>query len=146
MRRVDTEKIPHLRPTPARLARTGFRFLGVPYRWGGTTPNGFDCSGLIQRIFRLNGVILPRDSDMQARFGRERSVQRSEELRPGDLVFFGRDAGIITHVGLVLPGGGFLHSYGQVIVNSLDPASDRYSERLASIWQATRNPLGSQRG
>jgi cell wall-associated NlpC family hydrolase len=139
----DLEKHPARRATPDRLAATGRCFLGIPYLWGGNTPSGFDCSGLIQRIFRLNGVILPRDSDMQARFGAERYVDSPSGLEPGDLVFFGKSAESITHVGLVLPNLDLLHAYGQVIENSLDPTSARYSERLAQIWQSTRNPLAS---
>ena len=129
------------RPNPERLARTGLGFLGIPYLWGGTTPNGFDCSGLIQRIFRLNGVLLPRDSDQQALCGAQRPNPSPSELVPGQLVFFGKAPDSITHVGLVLPDRTFLHSYGQVTVNALDPSHERYSARLASIWQLTRDPL-----
>ncbi len=129
------------RPTPERLAKTGLAFLGIPYLWGGTTPNGFDCSGLIQRIFRLNGFLLPRDSDQQALFGTERPNPAPSELVPGQLLFFGKARDSITHVGLVLPDRTFLHSYGQVTVNAVDPSHPRYSRRLAEIWQLTRDPL-----
>jgi gamma-D-glutamyl-L-lysine dipeptidyl-peptidase len=145
VRRADLERIPRGRATPERLAKTGLRFLGVPYMWGGTTPNGFDCSGLVQRIFRLNGILLPRDSDMQARFGRERIVQDASQIEPGDLLFFGRSIDAITHVALVLPDRKLLHSYGQVVLNSLDTESDAYSARLASIWRLTRTPLRTRR-
>jgi len=144
VRSVDLERRPSgRRATPGRLIATGLRFVGIPYLWGGTTPKGFDCSGLVQRIFRLNGMILPRDSDMQARFGRERAVAGPRDLVPGDLVFFGRAEGTITHVGLVLSEAKFLHAYGQVRINSLDPAEDGYDSGLASIWRLTRDPLGS---
>ncbi len=145
VRRTELERIPKGRATPQRLAKTGLSFLGVPYLWGGNTPNGFDCSGLVQRIFRLNGILLPRDSDMQARFGRERAVQNASEIEPGDLLFFGRSSDAITHVALVLPDRTLLHSYGQVIVNSLDKGNELYSERLVSIWRLTRSPLRMRR-
>jgi hypothetical protein len=127
--------------SPERLAATGLRLLGTPYVWGGTTPNGFDCSGLIQRIFGLNGLRLPRDSDMQARFGKEKAGLNPGALAAGDLVFFGRTLQHITHVAMVLPDGLILHAYGQVIVNSLDPAHALFSPDLARIWRSTRDPL-----
>lgn len=125
-----------------QLVKTGLRFLGIPYLWGGSTPKGFDCSGLIQRIFRLSGVLLPRDSDQQARFGAEKRVATLTDLAPGDLLFFGRAAQRITHVGMVLPDRQFLHAYGQVRVNSLDPDHPLFDTSLARDWRVTRDPLG----
>jgi cell wall-associated NlpC family hydrolase len=139
--RASLEKLRARRPNPARLAETGLRFLGIPYLWGGNTPNGFDCSGVVQRVFRLNGLLLPRDSDQQSRVGLERTISGPSDVAPGNLLFFGKSRNSITHVGLVLPDRSFLHSYGQVIVNSLDPSSPLYHPRLASIWQITRDPL-----
>jgi hypothetical protein len=144
-RKGDIEPVRTARPTPKRLADTGLRFLGIPYLWGGNTPAGFDCSGVVQRVFLLHGVQLPRDSDMQARIGHERRIQGPGDIRPGDLLFFGKSRDSITHVGLVLPDRTFLHAYGQVIVNSLDTGHEHYDERLASIWRMTRNPLARTR-
>lgn len=127
-----------------RLVATGLRFLGIPYLWGGSTPKGFDCSGLVQRIFRLQGVVLPRDSDQQARFGREKRVASLDDLLPGDLLFFGRPSQRVTHVAMVLPGREFLHAYGQVRVNSLDPEHPQYEPNLARDWRATRDPLADR--
>lgn len=123
------------------LAATGLRFLGTPYIWGGTTPKGFDCSGLIQRIFRLHGRLIPRDSDLQATFGEPIETRDPEALQTGDLLFFGRSAERITHVAMMLTDGLFLHAYGQVRVGSLDPRHALYDAKLHRDWQLTRNPV-----
>jgi hypothetical protein len=71
-------------------------FLGSPYQWGGVTPWGVDCSGLVQTTFAARGVALPRDSAQQARHGT--SVPLGA-IQPGDLLFFRSEAGAaITHV------------------------------------------------
>lgn len=77
-------------PTPGggsalrdKIISLGMQFLGTPYVWGGTTPGGFDCSGLMQYIFGKNGVKLPRISYQQANFGTRVGLNK---LQPGDLV------------------------------------------------------------
>jgi hypothetical protein len=85
------------------------RYLGVQYQWGGTTPGGFDCSGLVMYAFGMKGVSLPRTTYNQINVGA--SVQPNK-LRPGDLVFFDTDrkkAGP-DHVGIYIGGGKFIHA------------------------------------
>jgi cell wall-associated NlpC family hydrolase len=73
--------------------------LGVPYVWGGTTPDGFDCSGLTQWAFEHAGIDLPRTSRAQAQEGQEVS---QANMRPGDLIFFNSP---VSHVGIYIGGG-----------------------------------------
>lgn len=107
------------------------RFVGVPYVWGGRSPKGFDCSGLVQFVFGLHGIALPRDSDEQARCG-----VAVTEPAAGDLLFFGRES--ISHVAVALDADVFLHARGQVRCNALSPDAPLHDPELRSIWQLTR--------
>ena len=98
---------PRPRGTAQQVLETARRFLGLPYLWGGTTPLGIDCSGFVQLSYHLHGVSLLRDSSIQYTQPGLLPVEK-EELEPGDLVFFGRKS--ITHVGLVLGNGEFIHA------------------------------------
>jgi hypothetical protein len=145
VRSSSVESVPDpLVPSRARLAATALRFLGVPYLWGGTTSNGFDCSGLVQRVFRLNGLLLPRDSDLQADFGVP-LTDSSRAPEAGNLMFFGAAGGPITHVALAVLGGLFVHAYGQVRVGSLDPVHPHFEPNLHKIWRLNTDPLGAPR-
>lgn len=93
----------------AKLVQDGYRFIGVPYLWGGCSSLGIDCSGLTQLLYRMIGVILPRDADMQFKVGR--LVQ--DRLQPGDLLFFGsQEKGdrAVSHVAMSLGNWEILHS------------------------------------
>lgn len=104
------------------LVRTARRFLGTPYRWGGSDrEEGFDCSGLTMTCYRLNGLNLPRISQNQFQSGKK--VSRAD-LRLGDLVFFATNGGRkVSHVGIYIGDNRFIHAprTGQPVqVESLD--------------------------
>lgn len=84
------------------------RFLGTTYTWGGTSSFGFDCSGFTQMLVRQRGIEMPRDADLQAGWTGVISVDR-KDLKPGDLLFFGSSASRITHTGMYLGDGKFIH-------------------------------------
>lgn len=106
-----------------RVVETAKRFLGVPYLWGGTTPLGFDCSGLVQLTFGMNGVDLPRDADQQFSVGRSIG---SDRLMPADLLFFSRKSSGITHVGICIGDGKFLHASGKAKGVTINRIKDPY--------------------
>ena len=100
------------------LTRNALRFLGVPYVFGGTSSNGFDCSGYVQHVFAMLGYHIPRTADAQYDVG-TRVTGRT--IAPGDLVFFQTYAAGASHVGIYLGGDRFVHASASrgVIVSSL---------------------------
>jgi hypothetical protein len=94
-----------------KLAATAASFLGVEYAWGGASRReGVDCSGLVQAVYRLNGLNLPRSTTAQYLAG---ATVTSRRLQKGDLVFFSTSPGrSVSHVGIYVGGNVFIHSPG----------------------------------
>jgi hypothetical protein len=115
----------------ARSAAT--LFTGASYQWGGVTPWGVDCSGLVQRVFALHGVPLPRDAWQQAEAALQVEEDAAADHEPADLLFFSdREDRRITHVGVALGDGRMVHSAlmrGGVHIERLD-AGEPYVARL----------------
>lgn len=92
----------------ADLLSLARRFLGITYTWGGVSSFGFDCSGFTQMLERQRGIEMPRDADLQAAWGGVIPVKR-EDLQPGDLLYFGGSPARITHTGMYIGNGEFIH-------------------------------------
>ncbi len=107
-------------------------FLGYQYIWGGITPKGFDCSGLIQTVFKLCSCPLPRDSYQQQQ--QNLVSHNHSDARPGDLLFFGKNTERVTHVALSLGEERFIHASGWVKENSLNPQDSDYSEHHVNTF------------
>ncbi|MBQ4368124.1 MAG: C40 family peptidase [Muribaculaceae bacterium] len=116
----------------ALIERVARRMLGSGYLWGGTSTKVTDCSGLVKVCYLANGIIVQRDASQQALTGLK--IDDWQEARLGDLLFFGNSkTGRVTHVGIYLRDGRYIHCSGQVKVNSLDPASPDYLYSPLSI-------------
>ena len=83
------------------------RFVGTPYRWGGTTPKAFDCSGFTRYVYSKLGVKLPRTARQQFQAGK---AVKNGQWKPGDLIFFDMMKGYVSHVGMYLGSKMFIHA------------------------------------
>lgn len=126
-----------------QLLEMAFHYYHAPYQWGGRSPFGIDCSGLIQMIYRLAGYSLPRDSSQQAKLGETLSF--IEEAEPGDLAFFDNEEGAITHVGILMADNYIIHASGFVKVDRLDQSGifsrekGRHTHRLRVLKKVLKS-------
>ena len=127
-----------------RMITTGKKFLGFPYLWGGTSSKGLDCSGFVKTVCFLNGVILERDASQQVKHGVELDPASGwDKLQKGDLLFFGsKQPYRVTHVGMYIGEGEFIHESGFVHINSLDKNSTLFNNDLAAKLLGARRIIG----
>lgn len=118
------------------VIRQAYSLLGVPYLWGGMSSKGVDCSGLVRICFLMNDILLPRNATQQIKCGKEVNIK---DIQRGDLIFFGNtETGAITHVGIYLGNGEFIHASHLVRVNSLIPGAENYYENAHRLIRACR--------
>lgn len=116
-----------IRLTAESVLSTAQSFMGVPYLWGGTSPKAMDCSGFVKTVFFLHGLILQRDASQQCVTGEQVDITDGyDNLRPGDLLFFGKSKNRIRHVGIYMGNNEFIHEATQVKTGSLSPSAPNY--------------------
>ena len=127
-----------------KLVENAFMYLNAPYLWGGRTPFGIDCSGFTQIVFRLMNIALKRDAYQQAQQGT--MVLSFDEVKQGDLVFFGKEQGKITHVGILLSKNKVIHASGKVRIDKIDikgifnEETKKYTHHLRLIKRVLHTP------
>jgi len=125
----------------ATPAETALQFLNAPYLWGGRTPAGTDCSGLVQIAFKVHGIALPRDASQQAQQGI--TIEFIGDAKPGDVLFFSADTESISHTGILLAKEIIIHAAGRVRRDRVDhqgiwrDEAGKYTHRLRLIKRMT---------
>jgi peptidoglycan DL-endopeptidase CwlO len=113
------------------LTGTALALRGSPYRNGGSTPAGFDCSGFTQYVFGQHGIVLPRDVKEQFEMGK---AVKADRIAPGDLIFFATIAPGASHVGIALGSDEFVHAPSSAGVVRVERFSTAYwSRRLVGV-------------
>lgn len=145
MAKLENEWRASLKQDVGSILQTARTLMGVPYLWAGTSSKGMDCSGMVRTVLYMHDIIIPRDASQQAMIGRRIEISSDfSNLKPGDLVFFGRKATEgkkerVVHVAFYLGDKKFIHSQGDVRINSLDPADADFDEfNLDRLLFATR--------
>lgn len=129
-----------------KVIKTAESMLGIPYLWGGSSTKGVDCSGFVQTVYFLNGIILQRDASLQALHGIPVEISKDfKKLQEGDLLFFGTKEGSIqhiTHVAIYMGDNEYINSSGRVMINSLDSASTNFSSYRFNALLSARRIIG----
>ncbi len=125
------------RLSPDEMVAIAKRFLGLPYLWGGGTPLGFDCSGFVQLIYRLSGIEILRDADIQMTKSGLMEVPKGQE-QAGDLVFFGKAPDKIGHVGMMISREEFINA--TTWIKPVVQISRLSEAHWKDIYQGARRP------
>lgn len=123
-----------------KIIGSAMKLKGVPYLWGGMSPKGVDCSGLVRWSYLMNGILLPRNASQIVHCGDEVAL---DQMQRGDLVFFGTPAKDgkpqrVTHIGIYLGNNHIIHASHLVRINSLIPGDSDYYENAHRLIAARR--------
>ena len=139
------------------VLQTAMTMVGVPYLWGGTSVKGVDCSGLTKTAYYMSGLVIPRDASQQVNSGlnvpilnAQQEVDREQvlaNLKPADLLFFAERKGQmenprVTHVGIYIGNGEFIHASGLVRINSLFPDAPNFDAHQARTIVSAKRYIG----
>lgn len=124
----------HIKPSAEFIIKMARRYLHAPFLHGGRSPMGIDAAGLVQMVFKMVDITLPREAGQQVYTGNV--VDFVQQALPGDVAFFENRAGRISHCGIILPDEEIIHAYGSVRIDKLDHygiydrGQGRYTHRL----------------
>lgn len=133
-----------IKANPEFILKIARRYLSAPFLWGGRSPMGIDAPGLVQMVFKLAGISLPREAAQQVYLGE--TVDFVEQAQPGDIAFFENRAGRIGHCGIILPNREVIHAFGRVRIDLLDHFGifNRPSKRYTHSLRVVKRVLSRQ--
>jgi len=133
----------------AQMVKLAKTFMGISYLWGGKSSKAIDCSGFTSLLFIFQGLILQRDASQQVKYGElVKTNPDFTNFKTGDLLFFGKKATEsspekVSHVGIYIGNGIFIHSSGLVRISSLNPSNPYFDQGYFNIFLRARRILNS---
>lgn len=135
----------HIKPSPEFILKISRRYLHAPFLHGGRSPMGIDAAGLVQMVFKIANISLPREASQQVYTGT--AVDFVEQSMPGDVAFFENRTGRVTHCGIILPDSEVIHAFGSVRIDKIDHygiydrAAKRYTHRLRVVRRMLKTKI-----